>query len=149
MTQGDSKWDAMSDEEFIADYVAKHGIEAARAIAKTMGMEPPKPGVKPYQRDRVGAKPVKTPAWSMFKVRTGPSLREIKAGRKASDDPVTVQIRFANAAVGRQLCPVCGLAIGRGEEHLKVIGADRTHPMRTQRFHPVCYGTTPHRKTVA
>lgn len=49
-----ARFDAMTDEEFVADLVAKHGPEAARAMAKAMQLPPPKNGVKPHQAKRAG-----------------------------------------------------------------------------------------------
>jgi hypothetical protein len=126
--------DAKTDEQFLAEYESKHGPEAARIIAKTMGITPRRRNRPAF---RVGEKEQPLPAltkvnypvaahgvsWTELKLQFGPRVTILYAHR---------------SNVWELPCSTCGHQLGRGE-FVKIEG--RRSPNSTERFHSQCVPT--------
>lgn len=96
MTQGDAKWEQMTDAEFLADYAAKHGADAAAKVAKVIGMDPP-PHKQPNNAKHpavVGHKPVKRKA--IPRAKAGPTWQERRDAERA-EGPEPERARIVEA----------------------------------------------------
>lgn len=121
MTQGDAKWEKMTDAEFVADLIARHGEEAGRAMAKTMGLPVPK---KAYTQANAGWRAGRKPKHGRgipVPKPTGRTAAEVREERK---EMWAADRRGDNEHVHRlytkrgrnQACPVCPVPIMDGDE---------------------------------
>lgn len=118
--------DALTDEQFLAQYEQRHGHEAAMVIARTMGITPKR---RKQVAEIVGNKAKPLPAIPYVRSNE-PGWRD--RGGPAND--VHIKVIVGRSRTAKLLCAGCDQRLGEGEM-LKVVGRVR---LRTERFHPGC-----------